>query len=87
MSCDLDGEAAVLHMPSGVYFGLDEVGARIWRLLEREIRVEEIERALVAEYEVDAGACAEDVCRLLEEMRDAGIVEIVDDNGSRPDVP
>ena len=34
VSCDLEGEAAILHRDSGVYYGLDPVGARIWRLVQ-----------------------------------------------------
>ena len=77
MSCDLDGEAAVLHLPTGVYFGLDEVGARIWNMVQSEVTVNEIVRGLCGEYEVDAETCAEDVTRVLGEMAAAGIVEFI----------
>jgi len=30
ISCDLAGEAAILELKSGTYFGLDEVGAVVW---------------------------------------------------------
>ena len=29
-SCDLGGEAVLLNLESGQYYGLDPVGARIW---------------------------------------------------------
>ena len=32
VSCDLAGEAAILHLGSGTYYGLDPVGTRIWAL-------------------------------------------------------
>ena len=31
---ELDGEAVLLHLESGVYFGLDPIGTRMWHLLE-----------------------------------------------------
>ena len=34
VSCDLAGEAAILNIKSGVYYGLDPVGARIWNLMQ-----------------------------------------------------
>lgn len=37
VSCDLGGEAAILHLTTGTYYGLDPVGARIWTLLEQPI--------------------------------------------------
>src|SRR5438874_308601 len=33
LSSELDGEAVILDLTSGVYFGLNGVGARIWELL------------------------------------------------------
>lgn len=78
MSCDLDGEAAVLHLPSGVYFGLDEVGARIWKMVQSDVSVEAIQLGLLEEYEIDSETCAEDVRRLLGEMWEVGLVEIVE---------
>ena len=31
-------EAVLLQLDSGVYYGLDPVGSRIWELLEGEVR-------------------------------------------------
>ena len=28
-SCELDGEAAILHLDAGFYYGLDGVGAKV----------------------------------------------------------
>ncbi len=52
--CDLDGEAVLLESTSGRYFGLDEVGTRIWSLLAADGRVGTAFEALLAEYEVEA---------------------------------
>jgi len=78
MSCDLDGEAAVLHLPSGIYFGLNEVGASVWRMVQSETTVASIVRGVEEEYDVAPETCAADVRRLLTEMMDAGIVEVVE---------
>ena len=34
VSCDLAGEAVILNLKSGQYFGLNEVGTRIWNLIQ-----------------------------------------------------
>ncbi|MFT4590662.1 MAG: hypothetical protein ACI8QF_004794 [Limisphaerales bacterium] len=81
MSCDLNGEAAILQLSSGSYFGLDEVGARIWQLLQKPTTSGEIVRDLLGEYEVEAETCRADVLNLLVEMIDAGIVERVNESG------
>ena len=39
VSCDLAGEAAILNIKSGVYYGLDPVGARIWSLVQEPRKV------------------------------------------------
>lgn len=75
-SCALGEEAVILDMAGGVYFGLNQVGARIWELLKTPRRVQSIRDELLAEYEVDAGACEQDLLRVLEEMRSAGLVEV-----------
>ena len=33
LSSDLGAETVILHMGEGVYFGLDEVGTAIWKLI------------------------------------------------------
>ena len=35
VSCDLAGEAAILNMKDGVYYGLDPVGASIWNRIQK----------------------------------------------------
>lgn len=82
MSCDLNGEAAILQLSSGSYFGLDEVGARIWQFLQESTSVGDIVRELVEEYEVEEEACRADTVNLLAEMIEAGIVVIVDESGA-----
>jgi len=49
---DLDGEAVVLELESGRYFGLNETGTRMWLLLLEHGEVEPALRALLEEYDV-----------------------------------
>ncbi|HEY2525706.1 MAG TPA: PqqD family protein [Candidatus Binataceae bacterium] len=76
VSCDLEGEAAVLNLKTGVYYGLDEVGASVWRMLDGPRRVDELVDALLGEYEVDREECQRDVIALLGELAVRGLVEI-----------
>jgi len=70
----LDGEAVLLDMASGKYFGLNEVGARIWELLATGESVGAIRRAIVAEFEVDEARAGEDLAALLTELETRGLV-------------
>jgi hypothetical protein len=76
VSCALGEEAAILHMPSGVYYGLDPVGARIWKLLEQPKSVEALRTAIVDEYDVVPAKCESDLLNLLEKLRAEGLIEI-----------
>jgi len=50
---ELEGEMVLLNLATGVYFGLDPVGTRIWTLIEAHRSSDEIVETLTAEYEVD----------------------------------
>ena len=76
VSCALGDEAAILHMRSGVYYGLDPVGARIWKLLESPRSVEDLRTTILDEFEVEPGKCETDLLGLLEKLRTEGLIEI-----------
>src|SRR5205809_128852 len=79
VSCDLSGEVAILNLKSGVYYGLDAVGARIWQLIQEPRTVASIRTVLLSEYEVDPDRCERDLLLLLHALADAGLLEIRDD--------
>jgi Coenzyme PQQ synthesis protein D (PqqD) len=65
---ELEGEMVLLNLASGVYFGLDPVGTRIWGLIAEQRSAAEIVRVLTAEYEVDAKTCEADLWTLLDTL-------------------
>jgi hypothetical protein len=79
VSCDLSGEAAILNLKSGVYFGLNTVGASIWKLIQEPKTVREIREAILKEYDVDSGRCEQDILEILQELSTHGLIEIVDE--------
>ena len=78
VSCDLAGEAAILNVKSGVYYGLDSVGARIWNLIQEPRAVVEIQNAITDEYDVEPERCARDLVGLLEKLLAEGLIELKD---------
>lgn len=76
IACDMGGEVVILDLKSGKYFGLDSVGARIWTLIEEFTPLAEVQRTIMAEYEVDAETCARDILAFVDQMQTAGIVEV-----------
>ena len=77
VSCDLGGEAAILHLKTAIYYGLDPVGARVWDLLRTPKTLAEIRDALLTEYEVDSETCERDLRDLLEKLAAGRLIEIL----------
>ena len=75
---DLEGEAVILNLKSGVYYSLDAVGAFIWNLIQEPKTVNDIRDAILAEYEVEIEHCERDLLALLEKLNAEGLVEIRD---------
>jgi hypothetical protein len=82
VSCDLSGEAAILNLSDGVYYGLNAVGSTIWNLLQKPVSVSEIRTTILNEYDVDAARCDEDMQKLLSELIAHGLAEVSGANAS-----
>ena len=76
LSCELGGEAAILNLGNGVYYGLDPVGARIWELIQAPREVADVRDLLVAEYDVDVDRCERDLLMLLARLAAERLVEV-----------
>ena len=76
VSCDVDDEAALLNLDTGVYYGLDPMGAYIWRLLGAPISVRKLQEQIVREFNADVGVVEKDVTDFLNEMQSAGLIDV-----------
>ncbi len=75
MSCDLAGEAAILNLTTGIYYGLDPVGARVWELVQKPTTLGALRDELLHEYEVEAQVLESDLRALLGDMLQHGLIE------------
>jgi hypothetical protein len=82
VSCDLSGEAAILNLKSGVYFGLNTVGASIWKLIQEPRTLKEIQDALKEEYDVEPKRCEQDILELLQELSNHELIKILDEKNT-----
>jgi Coenzyme PQQ synthesis protein D (PqqD) len=82
LSSELSGEVVVLSLTDGVYYGLDAVGAQIWRLLGQPSVVDDLVTDVVARYHVDRDTCAHDVIAFLESLRTHGLIAMVHEGAS-----
>ena len=77
-TADLGDTIAVMQQRTGLYFGLEGVGAQIWQLIATPIRVADLRDALVELYDVDSERCERDVFEFLGELADLGLVDVRD---------
>jgi hypothetical protein len=76
LSTDQSGAVVILGLRDGMYFELNEVGARVWQLIQQPRSVQSIIDTLLDEYEVAADQCENDVVALATEMHQHGLVVI-----------
>lgn len=76
MSRQVGEETVILDLGSGIYFGLDPVGARIWHLLSEGNSLEQVVTTLSGEYDVATEALQKDVRALVDELVNRGLVQV-----------
>lgn len=70
----LDGEAVLLDLKSGTYFGLNPVGTRVWELLQSGSAMGDVRAKLLDEFEVTAETLEADLVELLEQLKARGLI-------------
>ena len=73
---DLDGEAVLLETGSGRYYGLNEVGTRMWSLIQSHEEIGAVCRALLAEYDVPEDRLREDLGGFVETLAARGLLKV-----------
>lgn len=76
ISSDLGKEAVILNLKTGVYHGLNEVGATIWNMIQQPKTVSDIKQTILLEYEVEAQQCDRDLFELLGSLISAGLIDV-----------
>jgi len=76
VSCDLGDEAVVLNLEDGAYYGLNEVAARVWKLVQEPRTVVEIRDSLLEVYEVNIDSCTQDLLILIAQLQEWKLIEI-----------
>ncbi len=72
---DVGGEIVLLHVGTGVYYGLDTVGASIFNVVTTAESVAAACDALLAQYDVEADRLRGDVESLIEKLTALGLLE------------
>jgi hypothetical protein len=76
ISQEVSGETVLLDLQSENYFGLDEVGTRIWQLIKETSDLQAIYQTLLEEYDVTEPRLQQDLDALLGEIAGLGLVTL-----------
>jgi coenzyme PQQ synthesis protein D (PqqD) len=76
IACDMGSEVVILDLMSGMYYGLDDLGARLWSLIEQPASLGAIRDAIMTDYDVDAATCECDILTFLQQLKSVGLVEV-----------
>ncbi len=72
---EIGDDVVALHVRQGHCYGMDNVAADVWRMLDRPIGLSEICDRLKERYEVDDLTCRQEVGRFIEAMRKEQLIE------------
>lgn len=73
---ELEGEAVLLDLESGTYFGLNAVGTRIWSLIQERDSLRAVLDAITAEYDARPEVLERDLLRLAAELCAKGLTRV-----------
>ena len=76
ISQEVSGETVLLDLESENYFGLDEVGTRIWQLIKETSDLQVIYNTLLEEYKVEEQRLQADLEALLGEISELGLITL-----------
>ncbi len=74
---EVEGEAVLLDLDQGTYFGLDEVGTRIWQLIGAHGSARAVFDQMLEEFDVEPGRLEADLDDLLQALADNGLVTLL----------
>jgi hypothetical protein len=75
---EADNEAVLLNLVSGKYYGLDDVGTRMWLLMTKHEQLKTVHQALLDEYQVDPQQLEQDLLALTDSLAANGLLQILE---------
>ena len=79
---EIDGETVLLDLEGGNYYGLDEIGTRMWVLLTTSPTIEAAFEVLLGEFDVDSGTLREDLTALVTRLTDEKLLELTSEQST-----
>jgi hypothetical protein len=76
LSTRVDSDIFILNPARDSYVGLDEIGRRVWDLLERPTTVDQLCHQVAQEYQGDPVQIPVDLVAFLNELNGEGLLEV-----------
>lgn len=73
---EVQGDAVLLDLKTGVYFGLDKVGTRIWQLMGDKGELSGVVAQMEQEFDVERERCEGDVISLARRLEEEGLISV-----------
>ena len=79
LSTELQNEGVLLNLETGEYFGLDEVGMDMWKVLSTSGTVEAARAVLLEQYDVTAEVLTRDLGNFVATLAERKLVSVSDE--------
>ena len=76
VSTVVDGETVLMNIGNGKYYQLDDIGSRVWALIEAPTAVSAVCDQLVEEFEVERPTCEADVLQLVDRLLANNLIRV-----------
>ena len=73
---EVAGEAILIHLQTGVYYSLNEVGTSFWNLLDGQRTINDCAVTIAAEYSAPAEVVLADLLELATDLNKEGLVTL-----------
>ena len=75
---ELSGESVLLDLKSGLYFGLNGVGTRVWNLMAQGGSLRDVNAVLTREFDAPAEVIQDELLRFTGELCQHGLCRVAE---------
>ncbi len=72
----MDEEVAIFHEETGQYYGLDDVGSRVWEVFHETSSLREALTVLMGEFEIEESDLEEAIVEFVKELVDLQLLMV-----------
>jgi hypothetical protein len=76
LASEFGAEHVLLNLKNGTYYGVEDIGGEIWRMLQQPVPFGTLCSAMTDAFDVDAETCRQDLNRFISDLIANGLVEV-----------